>query len=93
MEAADQESRKIEKGICGKVLPSGLCEHVRGECAFHAQDVARCTSTIDADPSKRCQLRKANGADVCSYHNDYPHLSRNPLTYLDEMGMVRPPTV
>ena len=54
MEAADRESLKIEKGICGKVLPSGLCEQVRGRCAFHAQDVARCTSTIDSDPSKQC---------------------------------------
>ena len=90
MEAADRESLKIEKGICGKVLPSGLCEQVRGRCAFHAQDVARCTSTIDSNPSKQCKLRKANGADVCSYHHDYPNLSSNLLAYLDEIGGMAP---
>ena len=85
MENEDYLSRKLQKGICGETTSTGSrCNRVLGECPFHAPLELRCASCVDADPSRRCKLRKQDGSDYCSNHATFPDFGKVLKAYAED---------
>ena len=50
------------------------CEHIRGNCPYHAVESVRCTSVLEDDPCARCWNHRWDGSDFCENHQDRPNL-------------------
>ena len=84
MEREDRLARLLQKGVCGKPTKNGFCDRVRGNCPFHAELELRCASCLDADPTRRCYVRKENGSEYCSGHAAFPNFGKVLKGYAEE---------
>ena len=85
MQREDHLSRLMQKGVCGVVNDKGkTCDRVRGECPYHAPDELRCVYCLDAEPDRRCSVRKENGSDYCGNHAASPNFGRILKDYAEE---------
>ena len=77
MQMEDDASRTADRGRCGVVPRSGGSPYdkPRGRCPNHAEEKARCKSSIDSDPNERCWKRRAESSRFCKQHADYPNHS------------------
>ena len=86
MAAAENDSKKRERGICGARLrdSEGIRDNIKGKCRWHAPDSQRCKSMIESDSEKRCWNYKQELSDYCLCHNDFPNVSVNAESYGEE---------
>lgn len=86
-----EHEARVKKGICGASLRSGggVCQKVRGECAFHAPEEVRCKSTLETKPTEQCYNRRIDGSDYCDKHAEYPNLGARLRDYIADLGGLR----
>lgn len=85
MEREDKASRRLQRGVCAAPTASGgSCQQIRGDCPYHAATALRCTSCLDADPTRRCSLQRERCSEYCTLHADFPNFGRVLQGYAEE---------
>ena len=66
----ETEDRRCQEPGCNELPP----------CRYHCNP-ARCESTLDRPPRKRCSMQKAEGSAYCEFHKPYPNMGVSAAKY------------